>query len=150
MTHDTPPALPRPMDLAVKLMYVGGALAFLYNLLRVVQRDAIAEAVRQRLGDAEGAAEAVEKIQHSGVALIVVGLITAGVWVLMARMCAQGHAWARIVSTLFGVLGMISACMSLFTGLYLPLTLLSAAMGIVAALVIALLWRPESSRFFRW
>lgn len=143
-----PAAPPVPVRRAALLMYAGGALSVVYNVLRVVFRDQVADVLRESLGDTPGADAAVEQVQHSGVGLIVVGLLTAGVWVLMARLCLAGHGWARVVTTLLSGLGVVAALVGLFSPSYLPLALINLVIGLIALMVIVSLWQRESTDYF--
>jgi hypothetical protein len=137
---------PPPIRTAVRLMYVGAALSVIGILLalgtRSEMRDRIAED-RPELTQSE-----LDTALNVGTAFVVVGgLIGVGLWLWMASANGQGKSWARIVASVLGGLNV------LFTLLGLPnqtaVSLVFSLIGLVlAAAILFLLWRPESSRFY--
>ena len=80
---------------------------------------------------------------------IVSGVIGIGLWLWMARANNQGKNWARILSTvLFGL-----ATLDLVGVFSQPKTVLGLVFPVLTWLVglgaVFLLWRPESSAFFK-
>lgn len=79
--------------------------------------------------------------------LLVVTVLTAGLWLLFARLFDRGSG--RVVGTVLAGLH----CVALLSGLLQPLDLLEWLLSaVMAALVVAalvLLWRPASSAWFR-
>ncbi len=141
---------PRPLENAVRLMYAGAVLALLGALLTVLTRDALrADAtgtVADQVGASPGAVDAV-----FGVALVAgtaFGLLTAGLWVLMAVLNGRGVRWARVLSTVLGAATVLSFAASLGRARPAVSWLLELATAVVAAGVVWLLWRPESSRYY--
>jgi hypothetical protein len=142
-----PPAeQPPPIRTAVRLMYVGAALSVLGVLLALGTRDEMRDQIiedRPELSQSE-----LDTAVNVGTALIVVGgLIGVGLWLWMAYANGQGRSWARIVATVLGGLNV------LFTLLGLPsataVSVVFSLVGLVlAAAILILLWRPESSRFY--
>jgi NADH:ubiquinone oxidoreductase subunit 6 (subunit J) len=79
---------------------------------------------------------------------IVVGLLSIGLWLWLARACNRGRNWARITGTvLFGLDTLL---------ILLSVSRLKAGVGVLVDLVIwliglaavVLLWRKESSAYF--
>jgi hypothetical protein len=142
-----PPAeQPPPIRAAVRLMYVGAALSVIGILLTLGTRDEMRDQIaedRPELSQSE-----LDTALNVGTALvIIVGLIGVGLWLWMAAANGQGKAWARIVATVLGGLNV------LFTLLGLPnataVSVVFSVVGLVlAAAILILLWRPESSRFY--
>ena len=144
---EPPAAPPPPLALAVRLMYLGAALSLVNIVLTLFQRDAIRSqlASQGRLGPAALDAAATATV----VVGAVVGLAGTALWVLNAVYNARGRAWARVLSTVLGGLAVLFALASLTQpggGLSRLLTFVEL---IIAAAVLALIWRPESSQYYR-
>jgi hypothetical protein len=80
---------------------------------------------------------------------IVSGLLGIGLWLWMAKKNGEGRNWARVLSTvLFGL-----ATLDLFGVFSQPTTLISLVFPVLTWLVgagaVFLLWRRESSAFFK-
>ena len=76
-------------------------------------------------------------------------MIGVALWLWMARANGQGQNWARILSTvLFGL-----ATLDLFGVVSQPKTVLGLVFPVLTWLVgagaVFLLWRPESTAFFK-
>ena len=79
---------------------------------------------------------------------IISGAVGAVLWLWMARANSQGKNWARITSSVFFAL----ATVSLFSVLNAPSVLgviFAVALWVVGLGAIILLWRRESSDFFK-
>ena len=77
------------------------------------------------------------------------GVIAAAVWIVLAVACRGGHGWARITGTvLFGL-----ATVDTVVGLTVPLAAAVKIWGLLVWLAglaaVVLLWRRESSAYFR-
>ncbi len=80
---------------------------------------------------------------------IVSGLVGIGLWLWMARANGRGKNWARIVSTVLfclATLDLIGVFSEPKTALSLIFPILTWLVGLGA---ICLLWRPESTAFFK-
>jgi hypothetical protein len=152
------PAAPGPVRTAVKFMYGGAAVstAYLIIVVAVVIGDIKAAAHLEWRGHVLTAAQ-LSHWRPLIIAVVLAGALAGiAVWLWMARATGRGRNWARIVSTvLFGL-----ATVQLASGGWRPVS--HAGFG-VTALVLAdavltwlagaaavwLLWRLESSAFFR-
>jgi hypothetical protein len=80
---------------------------------------------------------------------IVSGLVGVGLWLWMSWANKEGKNWARVLSTVLFAL----ATLDLFGVFSQPKTALGLIFPLVTWLiglgVIVLLWRPESSQFFK-
>jgi hypothetical protein len=91
--------------------------------------------------------------------VVVFGLVLVVLWLWMARADGQGRNWARIVSTvLFGLATMqlrgdvtqpASRAGFGVTVLYYGVTALAVAGWLAGAVAVWLLWRPDSTAFFK-
>ena len=79
---------------------------------------------------------------------IVVGVIAVGLWLWMAAANGAGKSWARIVATVLGALGALSAVLSLTTGTGITIAL-QLVILVLAVAILVLLWRPASSAYFQ-
>lgn len=147
--YGQPPAAPEPPKsilTAVKLMFVGAglqALTILFGLLGAGQlRDQLAEQQPELTSDELDAAVAV------GVGgVVIIGLMAVGLWIWMALANRRGRNWARIVATILGALNIAFTLFGLSqaTGLGVIIQVITIAL---AAAIIFLLYRPESSAYY--
>lgn len=139
---------PTSVAWAERLMYAGAVVAVLYNVVRLICREQIADALERTLDDSEQSREVIERVSQVGPGLILVGLVTSAVWVLVARVTASGHRVGRPIATCLGILGAISAGMAISTAYFWPLTVLNVINALIAGGVVVLLWRPDANTFF--
>lgn len=77
-----------------------------------------------------------------GIFMLVLAVITA----IVALSLARGHAWARIVLTVFAVLGLVSAVLELFN----PSMLWRGILGIIVnGVVLWFMWNAASSAYIK-
>lgn len=139
---------PAAVSTAVKLMYVIAGLGLLGLLLTALDTDAVREQVRASPSASSLSPSDFDTAVTVAIAFaLVVGLISAGLWVLFAIFTGRGRNWARIVSTVLAALSVIAGFSALRGGISL-LEVPSLLAALAAIGVIALLYRPESSRFF--
>ena len=138
---------PSSVTRAVQLMYVGAALSILETI--------VAWATKSQLRDQIEATsptltpDQVESaVTVSLVTGIVVGVIAVGLWLWMAAANGAGKSWARIVATVLGALGALSAVLSLTTGTGITIAL-QLVILVLAVAILVLLWRPASSAYFQ-
>jgi hypothetical protein len=133
---------------AVILMYSGAALSILVLLIDVATKGSLDAAIfRQHpfYTTTQVDADKISFFLFQG----LVAVIGCGLWLTMAQANRAGRRWARTVAT---------TLLGTFT-LYMLISL--AGIGstaskafdvltwIIAVVIIVLLWRPESSAFFR-
>jgi uncharacterized membrane protein len=129
-------------------MWVGAALSAVGVLAMFTQTDTIREAVEDR--DSTLSQSEIDTAVNIGVAVsILFGVIGVGLWLWMAWANGQGKSWARIMATVFGALNLIGTVVNLAspsaTGPGLALGLVGL---VLSAVILVLLYRPESSRFY--
>lgn len=139
---------PQSIRTAVRLMYVGAALSLLGVLLTFTQTDAIRDAIEE--SDDSLTASEIDTVYNITIAsAVVAGLIGVGLWVWMAVKNGQGRSWARVVATVLGALNILFTLFGLVgetaTSLTVVMSLISLAL---AGVILFLLFRPESSRFY--
>jgi hypothetical protein len=142
-----PPAPPSVVN-AVKLMYVGAAISVISLIISLASIGGTKDAIRKARPSLT--ATQVNQLNTFIIALAVVsGVIGVALWLWMARANGQGKNWARILSTvLFGL-----ATLDLFGVLSQPKTALGFIFPVLTWLVgagaVFLLWRKDSSDFFK-
>lgn len=151
-------AKPQPVGLAQKLMYAGGALSLVTGaVVLFTDRDVLRQQVEDQLAAAGQTLDA-SMIDSTVTGTLwggaIFGVVFAAIWFLLAHFNGKGRGWARIVATILGALNVVSTVAGLAGvgampgaapgGLNVVLSLLSAA---IAAAVVFLLWRKESSAY---
>jgi hypothetical protein len=142
------PAAPASVLNAVKLMYAGAAISLVSLIVSLTGISGTKAAIRKARPSLTVAQ--VNQLDHFIIGLAIVsGLVGIGLWLWMARATGQGRNWARILSTvLFGL-----ATLDLFGVFSQPKTALGLIFPLLTWLVgagaIYLLWRPDSSSFFK-
>jgi hypothetical protein len=139
---------PQSILTAVRLMYVGAALSLLGLLLTFTQTDAIRDAVED--SDESLTASEVDTVVNITItAAVIAGLIGVGLWVWMAVKNGQGRSWARVVATVLGALNILFTLLGLAGGTATPVTIVTSLISLaLAGVILFLLYRPESSRFY--
>ena len=147
-------ALPAPVRRAVRFMLAGGGMTLLvavfWLIVAFADKSALTDSSGKKLSGGQFAGGVVQ-------VFIVEFLIPAVLWVLMARFNRAGAIWARIVASVlcaidtylsFGLVNSLRDGQTLTVAdvVYIVLTLASWVIGVIA---IALLWRGESSVYFR-
>jgi hypothetical protein len=133
---------------AVKLMYVGAVLGLVGTLLTFTQTDAIRDAIEED-NTSLSASEIDTAVNVAIGSTIVAGLIGVGLWVWMAVKNGQGRSWARVVATVLGGINILFTLFGLAGNGTTAVTLLFSVLSIaLAGVILYLLYRPESSRFY--
>ena len=144
---ERPPAPPSVAN-AVKLMYVGAAVSTVSLIISLADISGTKTAIRKARPNLTAAQ--VNQLNTFIISLAIVsGLIGIALWLWMSRANNQGKNWARILSTvLFGL-----ATLDLVGVVTEPKTLLGLLFPVLTWLVglgaVWLLWRPDSSAFFK-
>jgi hypothetical protein len=142
---EQPPAPPTVLN-AVKLMYVGAAITTVYTIVSLVSIGDIKSELHRvdhKLTTTQLNADAKLFVTST----IIYGVVTLGLWLLMAWANKAPRSWARIVATVlfalntFFMLGIVIQARSII--LILPVLEWLAGAG-----VVYLLWRRESSAFY--
>ena len=143
---------PPAMDQAVMLMKVGAGLSLLGLLLTLLSRGTIRDAVEKA---SQSSATPMSQSQidaavTAGVAFgIVAGLIGVALWLWMASANGKGKSWARIVATVFFAISVLSFLASLIQAQPMLTRLLAVLQVLLGAYIIFLIYKKESSEFYR-
>jgi hypothetical protein len=148
---DVPPEPDPPPSLAtaVKLMYVGAALSAVGIVTSLLQRDELRDQIEKN--DSSLTQDEIDTAVTFGlVTSIVIGLVVIGLWIWMARTNERGLTWARTTATVLGALSIVSLLASLAMGQSTTLgTALSVVSVLLAAVILYLLYRPDSNEYYR-
>jgi hypothetical protein len=139
---------PPPVVNAVKLMYVGAAVSTVSLIISLADISGTKAAIRKARPSLTVAQ--VNQLNTFIISLAIVsGVIGVALWLWMARSNTQGKNWARILSTVLFCL----ATLDLVGVFSQPKTLLGLLFPVLTWLVglgaVFLLWRPESTAFFK-
>jgi hypothetical protein len=139
---------PQSMINAVKLMYVGAALAAVSIVTTIATTPALKAAIRkQHPLLTQGALGAV--ITGTLTITIVGALISIGVWLAMARRTRRGRPGVRVMSMIFFGLDCLTLAKTFAHGLVTgPVWIIGAAEWGVGLTVIVFLWDRRSSAYF--
>jgi hypothetical protein len=139
---------PPPVVNAVKLMYVGAAVSTVSLIISLADISGTKAAIKKARPNLT--ATQVSQLNTFIITLAVVsGVLGIALWLWMSWANGQGKNWARIVSTvLFGL-----ATLDLIGVFSQPKTVLGLVFPVLIWLVglgaVFLLWRPDSSVFFK-
>lgn len=145
--------VPGPVRRSVRLMLVGGALTAAIGVFYVIAM--IAD--KNALTDTSGKKLTSSELTGSIVYTLIVYLLEVAIWVLMARMNRAGRGWARWVATILAVISTIDAWRIVnglrggqtITVLGIVFIVVTLALWLIGATAAILLWRSESSAYFR-
>ena len=142
------PDAPVSVQNAVKLMYAGAGVSLVSLVISLTDISGTKTAIRKARPDLT--ATQISQLNGFIIGLAIVsGLVGIGLWLWMSWANNRGRNWARIFSSvlfalasldLFGVFSQPKT----FLGLIFPLVTWVIGLG-----AIVLLWRPDSSRFFK-
>jgi hypothetical protein len=141
------PPLPTSVQTAVRLMYVGAGLSFVELLVGLVTISSVKTAIIKAYP--HYTSSQVHSLEVASVGIgVLVGLISIGLWLWMARASASGRNYARITGTVFFGLNSLFLVLSLARphaslGLVFNLLVWLAGLG-----AVIMLWRSESSAYF--
>ena len=145
--------IPGPVRKAVRFMLGGAVVSIVFAVFDVI----ILLTDRNAIGSINGKPPTSAQVGGAVVWVLVQYAILTAVWLLMARLNRAGRTWARITGTVLFVIStwqLYQVVNSLRGGefitvadiIYLILILATWAAGLGA---IAMLWRSESSAYFR-
>ena len=146
-----PPSITR----AMRVMYVGAAASVIGIIVDLTSYSSLQNALANRKrknGQPLTHAQVVDLAHVEVVALVVVGLIAAGLWIWLARSCGAGKSWARTVSTVLFAISTIGTFVSIGgggLGAAGVTRIYGLVVWIVGLIAIILLWQRASSDYFK-
>jgi hypothetical protein len=138
-----PPEPPRPVRIAVVLMYAGAALSAINLLVTLV----IFHIIERAFQDASAAVTASDAHTFA-VGAIVLAVVETGLWLLMAYANGLGQPWARILATVLFGLDTLLLLYAFFRASVSASQLFAVVVWLVGLSAVVLLWRRESAGFF--
>lgn len=144
-------AVPSPVRKAVRFMLGGALITLVAGVFTIIATLADPRLINNGKQPTSGA------LSGDIVQVVLLSLVYCALWVLMARMNRSGQVWARIVaSVLFAIstYSLYAAINSLHAGEYLAVVniisfILAVAEWVCGLGAVALLWRSESSVYFK-
>jgi len=157
-----PQAPPPPVHRAVRLMQAGAVVSTLSLIFTVIGSFSLKHnmmtANAQKLADHQITASQVSSTATGLIVYtIVIGLVSIGLWLWMARMNEAGRRWARITASVFfalwslytySVLGELHGGVTV-TGTLIVSLVLILALWVIGAVTVFYLWRPASTAYFK-
>lgn len=143
---------PPSIKTAVLLMRVGAAVSVVSILVGLLTLGTLKDDVRAQLqasGQNFGQSEVDAAFAAAVGFIIFIGLIGTALWLWMASANGKGKSWARVVSTVLGVINALSFLYALTVGTQ---TALSALVGAVSVAVgvgaLVLMYKSEASAYY--
>ncbi len=144
------PTPPRSVRRAVWLMYAGAATMTVFFITALATMGGFKNAVIEANKTAAKpmtAAQINSYVDGYTLYVIVVGLISIGLWLWMARMNGRGRGWARITATILLCLWTVNTVGVIGTRV-LESMIFPIVAWLIGAAAVFFLWRAESSAFF--
>lgn len=138
-----PAGPPRPVRIAVALMYAGAGLSVINLLVTIV----IFRTIERAFQDASAAATPSDAHTFA-VGAIVLAVVETGLWLLMAYANNLGRAWARIFATVLFGLDTLLLLYAFARASISASQVFAVVVWLVGLSAIVLLWRRESGEFF--
>jgi hypothetical protein len=146
-------AVPGPVRKAVRFMLAGGTATAIVGIFLLIAT--IAD--KNALTDSSGKKLSASEFTSGVVGTVITYLILVVIWVLMARFNRDGRNWARILASVLCAISTYDAytlvnslsggqTITVIGVVYIVFTLVIWVIGVIA---IAMLWRSESSAYFR-
>lgn len=127
-------------------MYAGAVLSLLWTLLVLPQRDVLRDALDDQNIDMT-AGEMDSLVNTMIGVMVVVGLITVGLWVLMARTNRDGKSWARVIATILGAIAILVGLLGMLQVDLIGLVM-NLALVVLSVWILVLLYRRESTEYY--
>jgi hypothetical protein len=149
------PPLPQSVARAVQVMYLGALASLVGIVIDLLTRHSLRTFIADHAtnkGKRLTAAQVNDAYHVELVALVVVGLISIGLWLWMAQMNKRGKNWARITSTVFFALSTLGAIGSLAGGAFSggsATRFYSLVVWVIGGVALIFLWQRSSTEYFK-
>lgn len=145
--------VPGPVRKSVRLMLYGGAVTVAMGAFVVIAT--IAD--KNAFTDSSGKKLTTGEFASGIISYVIFYLVMAAVWVLMARLNRAGRGWARYAASALAVISTLEAWSVVYglrggqtiTVLEIVAMAGTLALWLIGAAAAILLWRPESSAYFK-
>ncbi|HEY7014156.1 MAG TPA: hypothetical protein VH480_15450 [Streptosporangiaceae bacterium] len=142
------PPIPNSVQTAVKLMYAGAALSLIELIVGLITIGSVRSAIRKAFPHYTASQLHAAEIT-SVIVGVIVGLISIGLWVWMARANGAGHNYARITGTVFFGLNTLFLLLSLARPHASVGLIFNILVWLVGLGAVIMLWRKESAPYFK-
>jgi drug/metabolite transporter (DMT)-like permease len=140
--------LPNTLRIAVLLMFVGALAALVGVVVTLTNTDHIRQlfedTVPKMTPDKIDSATTFAIVQQ-----IVLNVIRAAIWVVLAIFVRQGKQWARILSTLVTIVGVALILRGIGETDELGSAIAGWGQVVCGVLAVILIWLPQSMPWFR-
>jgi hypothetical protein len=145
--------VPVPVRKAVRFMLAGAGVTIVFAVFEAI----VIIADRNSIGNINGKPPTSAQVGQAVVFILLEYAILTALWILMARLNRAGRTWGRIASSvlfaistwqLYTVVHSVSAAKYITVADIIYIVLIFA-MWLAGMGAIAMLWRPESSIYFR-
>lgn len=144
---DRPP-LPAQVRNAVRAMYAGAAVTIVGVVIEILTVGATKTAIEKR--SPHLTASQVNASQHVLIiGFAVGGLIAVAAWIVHARACQRGYAWARITGTVLFGLCTVEALGSAVSPVALAVKAWWPVIWLAGLTAVIFLWQRASTAFFK-
>lgn len=154
------PTQPSSIRNAVRLMWLGAALAAIGLLISLVTAGSVRDQAREEVLKQQPNADqaTIDAAVNTSYALgIVISILVILCWLWMAWKNGQGRNWARILSTVLGCLAVVFTLIGLFAAGAVGGAAGGGTFGtisniiqlIIAIAILIFIWRPESTQFYK-
>jgi hypothetical protein len=138
---------PKPVLTAAKLMYAGAIISAITFVIGLVTVGSTRTALKKAYP--KYTAHQVSTLVTFDVTVgIIVGLLSVGLWIFIARGCLRGRNWARMTGTVLFALDTLLILLSVSRLTVGAAFLIDLVIWLIGLGVVVLLWRKESSAFF--
>ena len=143
------PAPPDTVQRAARYMLVGAAVTAIWLIYWIV----VTVAHKASLTHPDGKPITNSQVVASVLVTIVFAILISAIWVLVARVNQAGKNWGRWFATVLFGLWSYSTYHSIpyitSGGFWIVNIIIMLAIWVIGLAVIYLLWRPESTAFFK-
>lgn len=139
---------PAPVVTAARLMYASAALGILAIIVTLATKATLKKQILDRSPKLSGSQ--VDTALNVAIAFsIIIGLVVAVLYVVLAMQMVKGKSWARIVTLVLAGLGVLFGLLSLVQPAPVASRILSVIGLLLDIAIIVFLTRPASSAYFR-
>ncbi len=141
------PATPAAVRNAARVMYAGATASVARAVVSLETEGATRTALEHRYPRLS--AHSITTLTHvTVIAVAVVALIGAVIYIWLARKCTEGKNWARITATVLGALEVLGAFLGLDAGRSPADVVVGFVIAAIWVAAICMLWQRGSTAYF--